>query len=201
MFLDQLELTPVKTWFRQDGSKTIFNTLEFAKHLQLVAPIQDKLQNRCYHGDVYIKHPRTKKHWTENLESHFFGMEALDSNFQTLLFHLPEKSLRSFSYVGFVFPSVAGTNNPSWHLGCCVPSSILGIDGWLPSKHSDIRTLSLITDGTCYSRGSEDDGILKLTQIRSFSWKGFDELDIHQHHIIRQSLALNSAHLGSLELN
>lgn len=165
-----------------------------------MAPIEEKLQKRCYYGDVYITHPRTPKHWTANLESHYFGMEDLASNFQNLLFHLPEQSLRSFSYVGFVFPSVAGTDNPSWHLGCCVPSSILGIDGWLPSKHSEIRTLSLITDGTCYSQEPEEAGILKLTQIRSFSWKGFEEHDIHQHHMIRQCLALNSAHLESLEL-
>lgn len=108
--------------------------------------------------------------------------------------------MQSFSYVGFAFLSVAETNNPSWHLGCCVPSSILGIDGWLPSKHSGIRALSLITDGTCYTKDPEDSGIPKLAQLRSFSWRGFGEYDQYQHRLIQQSLALNSAHLERLEL-
>ncbi|KAL4915084.1 hypothetical protein BDW62DRAFT_203940 [Aspergillus aurantiobrunneus] len=182
-FLDRLKIVPLKTCFNGDGSRTILNSLEFVKDLRLVAPIRERLWRRCDYRN-YITHLRTQRRKLERGEAHDSLMEDLDSSLRYVLFHLPEKSLRSFS----------------WHLGCCVPSTILGVDGWLASKHNGIQGLSLVTDGTCLNQNTGFDGILQLKDLRSFSWKGFHQTWPAHHQIIRQSLALNCTLLESLEL-
>lgn len=45
-------ISPMKTYFREDGSRDTFNSLEFLKDVQLVAPLNDLRRNRCYRGEV-----------------------------------------------------------------------------------------------------------------------------------------------------
>ncbi|KAL4900334.1 hypothetical protein BDW74DRAFT_96446 [Aspergillus multicolor] len=152
----QLTVRSIATCFNNDGSRSITDCLRFAKHLELVAPIDARLGKRCYSGS-YIAHPRTRRHWFNNSKLHYNLMEELTHNFETILFHLPGHSLKSFS----------------WHLDLCIPNPIIKTDGWLASKHSGIEKLSIITDGTCYDLDTDLSGLLQLRKLRSISWKGY----------------------------
>ncbi|KAI9374982.1 hypothetical protein BJX61DRAFT_217612 [Aspergillus egyptiacus] len=181
--LGRLNISPVSTRFESDGSRTIFHQLTLAKGLELVTPIRKITRKRCYEGK-YIDHPDTGPEWKNNRCARDKLIRVLDSTFQHIVFHLPDHHLKSFS----------------WQLGCCIPAAVLGSDGWLASKQESIQSLSLTTDGTCHNIQDDIGGLLKLSQLRSFSWKGLHHYESCIPAVIRGVLMSNSGHLERLEL-
>jgi hypothetical protein len=192
--LHKFETPLAKTYFKEDGSKDIFNCFQFANDLELVAPVCDRRKHRCQGnlGDCPIP---TDLNMARVLHEVF--MDVLDISFRNALFHLPDNSLKSFSYAASA--SLSGQAlliDNSWHLGCCIPSQILGSSGYLSSKQNQIRSLSLIFWDDCYE--SDIDGLPKLTELRSLSWKGIEPDD--QRKVLQMVLEANSKHLENLDL-
>ncbi|KAK4141252.1 uncharacterized protein C8A04DRAFT_31230 [Dichotomopilus funicola] len=65
----------------------------------------------------------------------------------------------------------------SWDLGTCVPSEILGPDGWVTHHHPSLRSLSLTTDPYCEETGSEID-LSSLRKLQNLTWRGPRAKDI-----------------------
>ncbi|KAJ0425913.1 hypothetical protein BJY00DRAFT_162099 [Aspergillus carlsbadensis] len=182
-YLEHLEIPQVKPIFGTDDERTIINILPYVKHLHFVSQINEKTRKRCY-SDGYIAHPHTKDHWRENRKSHFSSIGYMDANVRFGLFHFPIHSLESFP----------------WNMGCCIPPSLSGENNWLASRQSRLKALSLVTDGTCYDDCQDFGGLLSLSHLRSFSWRGFDNKCARTKAVIRQTLRLNTSHLEVLEL-
>jgi hypothetical protein len=110
--LDRLEIpSPVKTYFRVDGSRDIFNSLSYVKDLQFIAPIHTCQRKRCYHdsfkdgfsddSDSDEDEPIMNIMEADRLNKliHDDSMKSLSDKFRYSFFHLPKNSLRSFAYV------------------------------------------------------------------------------------------------------
>jgi hypothetical protein len=99
--LDKLEIfSPIKTSFREDGSRAIFNSLSFVKDLQFVAPIHKRLGKRCYYGSFKVRWYETDDDLEKaNQRLHNNFMENLSDIFRYSFFHLPKNSLQTFAYV------------------------------------------------------------------------------------------------------
>ena len=61
----------------------------------------------------------------------------------------------------------------SWNLGICVPTVLLGIDGYLPKRQTNLESLSLITDNS-YSADINGMSYMNLSfpRLECFSWQG-----------------------------
>lgn len=114
---------------------------------------------------------------------------------------LKPHSLHSFWYVDMAFVECTGSQGLTgirWHLGTCMPASILDADGYLCQNQQSLRRLSLITDGTYAHAGHRVEGVLGLTSLTSLSWRGVQ----HPREIeaLRQCLRRNCAHLKALSI-
>ena len=212
--LDQVTISPMKTCFKGDGSRDTFNSLEFLKNVQLVAPFNDLRRNRCYRGEVpllpveyddYLGDEEEFDMWEEEKNRrrpHDVMMTNLAKALKELLSHIPKNTLRGFSYAlfhhSFNTRTVVLTIH-SWNLGCCVPDQVFGEEGFLNFDQNAIQDLSLITDGTCPSPEWEHlEGLSDLRHLRRLSWKGLNPN--RSQILLRHTLMANCAHLECLEL-
>ncbi|GES64571.1 NADPH-dependent FMN reductase [Aspergillus terreus] len=84
-----------------------------------------------------------------------------------------------------------------WHMGCCVPESILGPSGYILTKQPSISTLSLITSHNCRHAASLR-GMTRLRRLKAFSWQAVrSKRDLE---IFRSVVQNNADTLGSLEV-
>lgn len=212
--LDQVMISPMKTYFKEDGSRAIFNSLEFLKDVQLVAPFNDLRRNRCYRGEdphLPVEYDASLGNEEEfdvfeeeenRQRPHQEMMTNLAEVLKDLLSHIPKNTLRGFSYAlsqhsFYVRPAMLMIH--SWELGCCVPDEIFGEGGFLNFDQNAIQDLSLTTDGTCPSKELEHlEGLSNLQHLRRLSWKGLNPN--HIQVLLRDTLMENCAHLESLEL-
>ncbi|KAI9928614.1 hypothetical protein ASPWEDRAFT_168587 [Aspergillus wentii DTO 134E9] len=84
-----------------------------------------------------------------------------------------------------------------WHVGCCVPNSILGEYGYIPMSQAALTSLSLVTDGYC-RHGFYIEGLIYLKQLRHFSWRGISWEE--EFEIFRSVIQNNACHLTSLQV-
>lgn len=89
----------------------------------------------------------------------------------------------------------------SWAYGACIPSDILGPDGYLPRFQTTLEKLSLTTRPPCETRMRQDDvyDLSAFGNLREFSWDG--PQNVHDYIALDDCLQLNSLHLESLTLD
>jgi hypothetical protein len=106
--LDRLEISPMKTYFRVDGSRDIFNSLSCVKDLRFIAPIHEYRRKRCYRN-LYNDGSSAECDFIHrmgvNKLIHDNFMKKLLDTFRYSVFHLPKDSLRSFAYVVVKYPA------------------------------------------------------------------------------------------------
>jgi hypothetical protein len=127
----------------------------------------------------------------------------LTTNLMLLFRQLKDGSLRSFRLGSSLIVSIHQNllKSPSWELGTCVPSEILGSSGYLRNKQSSIETLSLITGGACGENmgGKCPLDLSAFRSLRSISWIYLRSAENFES--LGGVLKTNSAHLTELRLH
>jgi hypothetical protein len=86
----------------------------------------------------------------------------------------------------------------SWHVGICVPASLLGASGYLSEKQANLESLSLTTDSACSDGKTVALELTKFHHLRAFLWRGISTRE--NLHSLLNVLHTNSKHLERLEL-
>jgi hypothetical protein len=84
---------PMKTYFKEDGSRDTFNVLSFVKDLRFISPINECRSKRCF--NYYLDETFDFL----DGDPHVDFMKSLSEAFRSAFLHLPKNSLRSFAYV------------------------------------------------------------------------------------------------------
>ncbi|KAL5360848.1 hypothetical protein BJX96DRAFT_75889 [Aspergillus floccosus] len=141
--------------------------------LEFNAPIHEHDGTVCVDTSG-IPHKNRKEH-------HRKLLQRLSQDVEDILSHLPDDKLHTFR----------------WHMGCCVPESVLGPSGYIPINQPLISALSLITSQKCRHAASLK-GMTYLRQLKAFSWQGVrSKRDLE---IFRSVVQNNADTLGSLEV-
>ncbi|OXV06392.1 hypothetical protein Egran_05840 [Elaphomyces granulatus] len=180
--LDKLLISspwPMKTYFKEDGSRDTFDILSFVKDLRFISPIHECRSNRCYNYCLSFEDDETLDSvdvWHDDF------MKSLSDAFRSAFLHLPKNSLRSFA----------------WQLGCCIPDEIAGYSGYIQANQTSIQSLWLTTDGTCPNFETSIGGLLQLKTLRTLSWKGLHPEE--NQSTLNRLVKKNSVSLEFLEL-
>lgn len=81
-------------------------------------------------------------------------------------------------------------------LGYCMPQEVLGPQGYITINQSNLKSLSLVVDGTCRANGLQ--GLTHLRNLRHFSWRGV--VMRWNFHLFRKVVENNAHHLVSLDV-
>ena len=93
----------------------------------------------------------------------------------------------------------------SWEIGTCIPSSILGRNGYLPRYHPNINFISLVTDSLCDHADGQDSmtriSLDGFEQLEALSWIGIgigtDDFLAWEWKTLHDCIIRNSRHLKS----
>jgi hypothetical protein len=98
--LDKLLISPMKTYFKEDGSRDTFDILSFVKDLRFISPIHECRCKRCYTYSLSFEDDEV----VDSFDVHDYFMKSLSDAFRFAFLHLPKNSLRSFAYVVIKHP-------------------------------------------------------------------------------------------------
>ncbi|EWG55688.1 hypothetical protein FVEG_17571 [Fusarium verticillioides 7600] len=94
----------------------------------------------------------------------------------------------------------ADRTKPSWGLGTCIPTPILGSNGIVARQQSSLRTLNLTTYPFCqrYSSRERKIDLSAFRHLLNLSWRG---LSSDKLRVFATGLKNNKSHLETLELD
>ena len=87
-------------------------------------------------------------------------------------------------------------NADSWQIGCCLPFKLFSGSGYLARHQKHITSLSVRLDAG-YAFVDSLDGLLKLKDLRHFSWQEADFID---SYIFHEVIKANCHHLKTLDI-
>lgn len=87
-------------------------------------------------------------------------------------------------------------NVNSWHIGCCLPFKLFSYSGYLAKHQKHITSLSVRLDAG-YAFVDSLEGLLKLKDLRHFSWQEADFID---SYIFHEVIKANCHHLKTLDI-
>lgn len=88
------------------------------------------------------------------------------------------------------------TDFNSWHVGCDLPTGLFNGNGYLAQHQRQLQALSVKVDPG-YSFASNFDGLVRLRNLRHFTWDGADFVD---SYVFAEVLLRNTRHLESVNL-
>ncbi|KAF7589640.1 hypothetical protein BBP40_004013 [Aspergillus hancockii] len=154
-------------------------TFHHTRHVQVTAPFHFARFNRCaYHRIGYASSLRAFGEPT----AHQRFLDTLSGQLRRAFVQLNPHTLRSFR----------------WHLGTCLPAGVLDGDGYFAAQQKSIRSLALITDGTCPHAGHRVEGLPQLRALTELSWEGIQHP--REMHALRECLQRNGAQLTNLSV-
>ncbi|OJJ38773.1 hypothetical protein ASPWEDRAFT_168659 [Aspergillus wentii DTO 134E9] len=174
-----------RTYFTEDGAPIKISPWKFLKSLEFRALSQTTDRRTCAleYGDWLDNYldPTLKENFILRHRTHRFEfLSWVSGKIKDVFGHIKPNTLSGFR----------------WHLGCCVPNSILGTSGYIPRHQERITSLSLDIDGSCRHAPSYE-GLLQLKQLCEFSWQNFNP-EGNDLVIFRSVLRNNSNHLITL---
>ncbi|EED14091.1 conserved hypothetical protein [Talaromyces stipitatus ATCC 10500] len=164
-----------KTFYEENGSQNKASISPYTRELDLIGP-KDGFYG-CFRRRLNTSSGLQK---SDLLACHAQMMGDVSRATNDILQELQIDRLRHFG----------------WHMGYCVPASVLGQSGYIPHFQPNLRSLSLKVDSACV--GGSLAGLASLKNLRHFSWRGIDS--VRAFSLIRLVLKNNAEHLVSLEL-
>uniref|UniRef100_A0A093XVQ9 F-box domain-containing protein n=1 Tax=Talaromyces marneffei PM1 TaxID=1077442 RepID=A0A093XVQ9_TALMA len=165
--LEELE----RTYFQEDGSRERVSILNFAMSLTIF-PKRWSF-SRCSLSNISEGSPPPSIQHATTLEAVSFAARQIFSQVQ-------KGSLRHFG----------------WTIGYCMPEELLGPLGYITISHTNLRSLSLVVDGSCPNNGLY--GLAHLKNLQVFSWRGV--VTKRNFKLLRIVLEHNAKHLNVLEV-
>ncbi|KAK2800675.1 hypothetical protein FQN50_008059 [Emmonsiellopsis sp. PD_5] len=176
----------VKTYFEEDGTMDVFNSLKFARDFEVVTTTDF---SRLPHGEYCPRKHLHQDYLDPGCEmspgdAPYLEKRMINSILATMRY-LPKDSLRSFS----------------WDLGCCVPPEILGNRGYVLATQSRITSLSLFDQGLhCLTHSLPPAGLFQLKHLQHFSWIGANVFEAYSLGLLDAVLNADFSNLESLTL-
>ncbi|KAK2782914.1 hypothetical protein FQN52_000554 [Onygenales sp. PD_12] len=175
----------VKTYFKEDGTMHVFNSLKFTKDFEVVTTDFCDLPHGKYCPRELLPLDHLDPGCEMPTDDTPYSKKSIINNILAIMRYLPKDSLRSFS----------------WDLGCSVPPEVLGNWGYIVEIQSRITSLSLFDQGRwCPTHSAPPAGLFQLKHLRHFSWIGADIFDKYNADLLGAIMNADFSNLESLTL-
>lgn len=177
--------------------------LHCTKELTVKAPIHFALFHRCVYNSNFFPPGMSPRGLTigspHEPTAHRDFLKSLSAQIHQVLIRLEPGIVHSFQYVQIeTWPRGTTTDLRRWHVGTCIPADVLDAQGYFVRHQTQIRRLSLITDGTCPHAGQRLEGLSCFTALTELEWEGIQ----HPAEVgaLRDCLRQNSRHMKTLSI-
>lgn len=181
---------PTPEFFEIDDCESV-HPWSSARSLEFDAPIWRHSGTLCVAN--FGANNRSSKEYHQQVLQHLSQVAS------GIFSHLPYNVLQTFRY-SYPYPLfnsvILIADRERWHMGCCVPESILGPSGYIPNQQPYISALSLKSKPCTHAASL--DGIARLHQLKAFSWNGV--VPTRDLEIFRLVVQNNAGTLTSLEV-